>query len=80
MTRVGFHDNCAAAVAMAAPEAADAGLMRAALQLVHQSLALNSGTSAALGLSKTGLVGVGRGVEEVIVLVVMVEVVRSRYH
>lgn len=54
--------------------------MRAALQLVHQSLGLNSGTSAALGLSETGLVGVGRGVEEVIVLVVMVEVVRCRYH
>lgn len=65
---------------MAAPEAADAGLMRAALLLVQQSLGLNSGTSSALGLSETGLVGVGRGVEEVIVLVVMVEVVRSRYH
>lgn len=64
---------------MVAPEAADAGLMRAALLLVQQSLGLNSGTSAALGLSETGLVGVGRG-EEVIVLVVMVEVVRSRYH
>lgn len=65
---------------MKAPEAADAGLMRAALLLVQQSLGLNSGTSAALGVSETGLVGVGRGVEEVIVLVVMVEVVRTRYH
>lgn len=65
---------------MAAPEEAGTGLMRAALLLVQQSRGLNSGTSAALGLSETGLEGVGRGVEEVIVLVVMVEVVRSWYH
>lgn len=39
----------------------------------------NSGASDALGLSGTGVVGVG-GVEEVLVVVVVVVVVRSRYH
>lgn len=65
---------------MTAPVASAAGLMGAALpagSAFHSGP--NSGTSAALGLSETGLVGgVGEGVEEVIVLVV--EVVRIRYH
>lgn len=43
---------------------------------------LNSGTSVdAVGHSGAGVVGqVGGGVEEVLVVVVVVEVVRSRYH
>lgn len=86
IARAGFHDNC---VLRQLPWLPLLLLLEVCCELPfllvqrftrQADSGPNSGTSAALGLSETGLVGgVGRGVEEVIVLVV-VEVVRSRYH